>query len=269
MVVRRIAPLVMLSGLVVAGCGGGGDEETGDKPSASSSSSAPKPTEPTETRASDADVPLYLPLLFRDHFDNNKTYFPTGKGEDHRVAVEQGTLSMFVGAFGPGKLNWVDSPVELHKKMDSLSVDAFVEFTMAYGEGFGGYGIRCYSGKDYYQLYWGKVNDDRHENRASVIRNVGGEFEFVDSGPQPSGAQDGSLRLTAECLRGDDGSVTLRLLEAGKEAVSYVDKNPIGPFTEVSLYGSWQGEQIAPNDVSGPNGAGLTFSWDDVIVRGD
>ena len=283
MATRCRPPLVVLAALpaalVVAGCGGGEDDKASDETSssapssASSSASSTASSSPTPTESapgSGATVDDLTDVLFQDHFNGKSTYWPTGKNKGfYDVAVAKGRLGVFVNGRGMEENNFVNLPHELDTPAESLAIDAVLDFDRAYAEGFGGQGIRCYAGNDYYMLYWGVVNTDEYDSKAYVVRYVEEKFEVMASEPQPAGvtSDDGSVSVTAGCVRNDDGSVTLSLSAGDTPAVAYTDQDPIGQFDKVSLFTDWKGEKVAPNEFSGANGSGLTVAWDDVVVR--
>jgi hypothetical protein len=258
--------VVLLTPVLLAACGGEGSTEPADaaeSPQSTATEETPSTPAATETSATAPE----LNVVIEEDFSKKSVAFATGEAKNYSALIQDGALEMFVAGLG-NDANSIYSPAKLPSPSSAVSIQADAEFQLAYGEGSGGYGLRCYAGEDYYLLYWSYTPGSEVKVSEAVIGRVqGNDFQVLANEPTPDGAygRSGVLQLEAMCLTAEDGSVELSLTGGGKEAVSATDEAGLGPFDAVALYGEWKGEKIPGNDFN-PVGGGFTFSFDNVVV---
>ena len=226
----------------------------------------------TETPVTD-DIEPPDPIgdtLIDEDFSDGPGVFFTDAGTDFEVSVGEGVLELFVAGRGAADPNIVRERVELPSTQHALSVEATVEVVGTEGAGFGGYGLRCYSGDDYYLFFVDVARRDAAAPQLSIVRSAGDDFRVVASARQPASlTADPRSRIRAECQQPlVGGSTRLELLVDGRQIITADDPAGLGDaFDGVAVGGEWTGPRIGPTPLSGGRGGGLTFTVDDVVVR--
>lgn len=212
-------------------------------------------------------APVGLSLVDED-FSSGPGPFFTDAGDDFEVSVGDGFLQILIAGRGAGSPNILRERVDLPQPEDGLAFEASLEAQGVAEQGYGGFGLRCYAGEDYYLFFWDVVGREGRPPQLSIVRRIGDDFRVLASMARPAGVGgDRRARFRAECERGQDGLTQLGFVVDQRELLTARDRTGLRTrFDGVAVGGEWTGPVVPPT-LSGDRARGLTFTIDDVVVH--